>query len=101
MADSLAIFTAKGDSMSPFINEGDQVLIDTGADNLIPDNPDEVWVIEQEHPPRQRVKRLLYRENGDLIIRSDNLDKSRFPDEFVPADGETVHMLGRVVWRGG
>jgi transcriptional regulator with XRE-family HTH domain len=95
----MEIYETKGDSMSPYINDGDIVLVDL---NTTEPSNDDVWVIYQGQPCGVRIKRLLLRENGDIIIRSDNPDRSRFPDEIVvSSQGNTIGLVGRVVWRGG
>jgi len=94
--DNLEVFTAAGDSMHPYISDGDVVLVDI-TDTQPRTN--EVFVIWQPEPLGIRVKRLLVRENGDLIVRSDNTDKSLYPDE--PAKHDDIRVIGRVTWRGG
>ena len=97
--DKLEIYDTTGDSMSPYIENGDVLLVDISAS---PPKNNEVWVLWQAAPLGVRVKRLLFRENGDLIIRSDNLDKTLYPDEIVPGHAaDAVNTVGRVVWRGG
>jgi phage repressor protein C with HTH and peptisase S24 domain len=97
--DMLEIYDATGDSMSPYIENGDVLLVDVAA---TPPKNNEVWVLWQDAPLGVRVKRVLYRENGDLIIRSDNPDKAQYPDEIIPGhQGHTVKTVGKVVWRGG
>lgn len=95
--EALRFFVAAGDSMSPYIKDGDMLLVDTSAIGL---KSGEVWVFSQEPPLGHRVKRALLRENGDLIMRSDNADKFQFPDEVV-ALSEIIDARGKVVWRGG
>ena len=70
----LEIYEARGNSMSPYIEDGDVLLVNVST-NLPPQN-NEVWVLWQPAPLGVRVKRLLYRENGDLVSRSDNPDKA-------------------------
>lgn len=97
--DHLEVYEASGDSMSPRIENGDVLLVDISA--TTPRN-DEIWVIWQEMPQGIRVKRLLFRETGDIIIRSDHPDKSLYPDEIVTAQNlDTIKTVGKVVWRGG
>lgn len=97
-ADDLEVYEAVGDSMSPYIEDGDVVLVHITRDT--PRNG-EVWVIWQEGLG-VRVKRLLFRENGDLIIRSDNPDKGLYPDEIIPGHmADQVRTIGKMVWRGG
>ncbi|MBA1446514.1 MAG: helix-turn-helix domain-containing protein [Chromatiales bacterium] len=98
-SDRLEVYETTGDSMSPYIHDGDMLLIEITEDTP---KENEVWAIWQADYGA-RVKRLLFTERGDLLIRSDNLDKSRFPDEIISGSqiADTVKTLGRVVWRGG
>jgi phage repressor protein C with HTH and peptisase S24 domain len=97
--DKLEIYDATGESMSPHIENGDVLLVDISATSP---KSNEVWVLWQDAPLGVRVKRVLYRENGDLIIRSDNVDKTLYPDEIVPGHrANMVKTVGKVVWRGG
>jgi phage repressor protein C with HTH and peptisase S24 domain len=97
--DHLEVYEATGDSMAPYIVNGDVLLVDVSA---TPPKSGEVWVLWQAPPLGVRVKRILYRENGDIIIRSDNVDKMLYPDEIILGHrGETVSTVGKVVWRGG
>ena len=61
--------------------------------DLIDRVPDELWT-------EVRVKRLLAKMNGDLIIRSDNKD---YPDEIIQKDDDSIHfhIIGRVVDKSG
>lgn len=98
--EQLEIYMARGESMAPAIANGDIVLVEVGERQP---QSGEAWVIWQPQPAGIRVKRLLFRENGDLVIRSDNPDKALYPDELItgPRIAEEVRLVGRVVWRGG
>ena len=50
-----------------------------------------------------RAKRIFYSaDRQELILRSDNPDKIRYPDEVVTIDqARQIGIVGRVVWRGG
>jgi len=97
--DNLEVFTASGDSMWPYISDGDVVLVDIADTNQ---RSNEVFVIWQPEPYGIRVKRLLLRENGDVIVRSDNADKALYPDEVIRhSERDTMRIIGRVTWRGG
>lgn len=97
--EKLEIYEAKGSSMEPYIREGDVVMVDSAA---IDPQTNEVWAIWQKDFGI-RIKRLIFRENGDLIIRSDNPDKGQYPDEIIPGPQieAEVSTLGKVAWRGG
>lgn len=48
------------------------------------------------------VRRMVREFTGGWLIRSDNLDKTRYPDQSVTSDGlSMIRFVGRVVWRGG
>jgi transcriptional regulator with XRE-family HTH domain len=97
VAENLRLHLVNGSAMAPTISNRDLVLIDTQQEPL--DN-DGIWVIGG---PSQglRIKRVLIRENSDLVLRSDNPDKSLFPDEIVVHPLDNLEVNGKVVWRGG
>lgn len=98
--DTLEIYEVVGASMEPYLRDGDIVLIDTEDKTDIRNG--EAYVIWTKVPQGIRIKRLFTTETGDIVIRSDNTDKAVFPDERVPGRiGDTIGILGRVVWRGG
>lgn len=48
------------------------------------------------------IKRLIRDIAGGWIIRSDNQDKTRYPDMPISDEGiRGVEIVGRIVWRGG
>jgi hypothetical protein len=97
--DNLEVYEAVGESMAPHINNGDVLLVDVSETTP---KSNELWVIWQDAPLGVRVKRLFVRENGDVIIRSDNPDRALYPDEIVTgATADTIKTMGKVVWRGG
>lgn len=96
-AKYLTCMTAAGDSMAPWITDGDSLVIDTGDTDVRDGEP-----YALRYGNELRVKRLYRRFDGVLVLRSDNLDKTKYPDEIVTAtDLEHVEVIGRVVWRGG
>lgn len=93
-AQSLRCLYAQGDSMEPYIQDGDALLVDL-SDVDITDN--QVYAIR--YGDDLRVKRLFKRFDRSIRITSDN---SAHPEEIV--SGEDLHniqILGKVVWRGG
>lgn len=90
--NGLALFSVVGDSMAPFICEGDVVLVD-----LSKNEPDRI-VDGKTYAIREgggvKIKRLVTQGNK-LIIRS--TDQANYPD--YEAD-EDFCLLGRVVWLG-
>lgn len=94
-AENLAVIYATGDSMEPYIFDGDVVLFDTS--DTEPKHGQVFVVRRPDHSVS--IKRLVQQLTGDWVIKSDNPDRT---DEKVSAD--TIHELpfvGRVIWRGG
>ncbi len=89
----LALFEVVGDSMAPFIQEGDIVLVD--LDQNLPEHivDGKTFAIREDHAIK--IKRLL-EQGGDLIVRSQ--DRDNFPD-YV-ANREDFQLIGRVLWVG-
>lgn len=85
---------ADGDSMYPYIADGDEVLVDK---RVTPTRTGEIYAVMMDG--EVFIKRLA-REFGTLVLRSDNSNKSMFPDLRVPS-GADLTIIGRVVWRGG
>ncbi|SEJ46334.1 Phage repressor protein C, contains Cro/C1-type HTH and peptisase s24 domains [Pseudomonas linyingensis] len=97
-ADNLYVIYADGDSMEPYIFEGDVVLFD-GSDTEPRDR--QVYAIRRPDGGIS-IKRIIQQLSGAWMIRSDNPDKTAYPDE--PVSQATLHempILGRVIWRGG
>lgn len=83
-----------GDSMEPYLTDGDTVLIDMGQTSIV-DN--KVYAIE--HSGEVRIKRLSKTFSGGMLIRSDN---SRYPDEqLTPEQAAQLRVIGVCCWRAG
>lgn len=96
--ENLFVIYASGDSMEPYIFEGDVVLFDTSQTEP---KDKQVYVIRRPDGGNS-IKRLTQQLSGVWVIRSDNPDKNANPDEL--ASEESIHdmpILGRVIWRGG
>lgn len=96
--ENLFVIYADGDSMEPYIFEGDVVLFDTSQTEP---KDKQVYVIRRPDGGNS-IKRLTQQLSGVWVIRSDNPDKNANPDEL--ASEESIHdmpILGRVIWRGG
>jgi phage repressor protein C with HTH and peptisase S24 domain len=95
-APMLRAVYARGDSMAPRIQDGDILLVDTASRTIV-----DGAVYALRYDQHVRVKRLTWRFDGALIIRSDNPDPA-YRDEIVPKEQlDAVNLLGRVVWVGG
>lgn len=92
------VIYADGDSMEPYIFEGDVVLFDTSCVEPI---DQKVYAIRRSDGGIS-IKRLVRQISGGWLIRSDSTDKARYPDEPVSdAILHEVPIVGRVIWRGG
>lgn len=91
-----AVIYGKGESMSPTIEDGDAMLIN--MDDVIPKG-DRIYLVMLDG--ELRAKRLLF-EVTHWVIRSDNMDKTRFPDIRISKETmREVQIGGRVLWRAG
>ena len=92
--DNLRTCDMQGDSMEPYVQDGDSILIDIGQTD-IQDN--QIYAIR--YGDEIRIKRLSKRFDGGLMIRSDN---PKHPDETLTAtEAQMITILGRMLWRGG
>lgn len=92
-----SIIYANGSSMEPSICDGEVVLLDHDD---IEARDGKVYVL-QRADGELIIKRLVKQMSG-WVIRSDNEDKRRYPDEPVSTDDlQQIEIVGRVVWRGG
>jgi phage repressor protein C with HTH and peptisase S24 domain len=90
----LILETAMGDSMEPHIRNGDHLLVDTTENSF---RNFGIYVMEMRG--ERIVKRVQRLFNGTLILISDN--RIYQPEEIPAEDAAEVHVVGRVVWRGG
>lgn len=95
---NLHVIYADGMSMEPTINNGDVLLVDTSQIE-----PKSRCVYAIRRPDNSiSVKRLIRSTTSGWLIRSDNEDKRKYPDE-IATDSEIgeLSIIGRVVWHGG
>lgn len=89
---NLKICSVSDNSMRPYLEDGDIVMIDIGQRDL---KDGEVYAIR--YMDEIRVKRMFKTLNG-VRIHSDAPD---FSDELVSADSPDFEIIGRKIWRGG
>ena len=90
-AANLSIVRVQGDSMSPTLNHGDEILVDLGdpADRL----RDGIYVLRSDDA--LVVKRLAMHPMGRRVtVQSDNPAYPDWPDCGI----EEIHVIGRVIW---
>lgn len=87
----LSLIQVDGDSMSPTLNHGDDIMVDNRVAAAMRDG---VHVIRLDDV--LMVKRLASGPGGRLSVLSDNPAYPGWPD----VDGAAVTIIGRVVWAG-
>ena len=90
---NLSIVRVEGDSMSPTLNDGDDILVDLGdcADRL----RDGIYVLRVDDA--LVVKRLALNPMGRRVtVQSDNPAYPDWPDCGL----DEIHCIGRVIWSG-
>lgn len=93
-ASNLSCMYAFGDSMEPYIQDGDSLLVDLSRTEVIDNH---VYAIR--YGDTLKVKRLFRRFDKSLRIVSDNREH---PEEIIQGeDMNDVQVIGEVVWRGG
>lgn len=90
--DHLAVLKVHGDSMTPTLNDGDDILLDTRIEHA---RRDAIYVLRNEGT--LLVKRVSVNPATGLItVKSDNPLYENW--ENCPA--ESVDLIGRVIWVG-
>ena len=92
-AEALSMIKVQGDSMSPTLNDGDDILLDTSQCG----QPlrDGIYVLRVEDS--LLVKRLAVHPLGKAVtVQSDNPAYPDWPDCSLA----TIHCIGRVIWAG-
>lgn len=85
----------EGNSMSNFIMTGDILVFNTGARAISDGN---VYLIDTPDGPR--MKRINRRADGRVVLRNDNQDKGRYPDEEYTAEqAQSLSIKGKLVLR--
>lgn len=88
----LSLIRVEGESMSPTLNDGDDIMVDDRAATTA--LRDGVHVIRLDD--MLMVKRIAVGPHGRLSVLSDNPAYPGWPD----LDGASVTIIGRVVWAG-
>ncbi|WP_430442340.1 XRE family transcriptional regulator [Providencia huaxiensis] len=92
-ASNARIVTIVGNSLYPVLNSGDKVAVDISKKDI---KDGDLYAIRDG--VLLRVKILVYRPDGGIVIRSFNRDE--YPDEQLPRNeaAARVHVIGRVFW---
>lgn len=90
-AGDLTLIRVEGDSMSPNLTDGDDILVDQS--DSVERLRDGIYVLRIEDA--LVVKRLaLHPITHRVTVKSDNRDYSDWPDCRI----EDIHVIGRVIW---
>lgn len=90
--EKMRLFFIAGDSMSPTLNEGDMVMVDTSQTSQVVSGKIYMLRIGDE----LMMKRLENRPNNILLLQSDNPRYS--PIELNTHEENDVEIFGRMVW---
>lgn len=92
--DDVKLLYATGDSMSPWVQDGDAVAIDT-SDTLPKDGEPYALFLDGD-----RMIKRIYREAGNTLILSS--DNKAYRDKTVTEEnGDSLIIIGRVFYRSG
>ena len=95
-AHLLAVIEASGDSMQPTIEDGQTLIVNTVD---IEPKSTKIYLICIDG--KLFIKRLIYTPTG-WIMRSDNPNKSNYPDFVIGSESlDNIDIQGRVVWKSG
>jgi len=90
--DQLSLINVRGDSMSPTLDDGDDIMVEGGDATL--NLRDGIYVLRMDDT--LMVKRLAIGPGGQMSILSDN---PAWPDWENVKAGD-IQVIGRVVWVG-
>lgn len=94
--DALTIY-ADGNSMAEFIVDGDIVIFRKGVRDLV---SGVIYAIDT--PDGLRIKRVLKRSDGTIVLSSDSDNKHKYPDEvYTPEQAAALKFKGSFVYRQG
>lgn len=92
--ENLALIECTGDSMEPTLHDGDELLVDTTANDI---RSGAIYILRVAGA--LLAKRVQPRLDGTVMIISDN---TRYPPEvFHPSEESQLDIVGEVIWRSG
>jgi len=90
--DHAAVISVAGDSMEPYLTNGDLILIDMGVERI---ENDSVYVLQ--FGDALQIKRVQKKSDGTVVVKSDN---TRYePEIFHNESAERLRVVGRLVRR--
>lgn len=95
--EDLATVYAQGDSMSPTIQDGQVLLVN--IKETIPQSS-KIYIVCIDG--QLYIKRLINMFTDGWVMRSDNPDKSTYPDIKLTSEGmASIDIQGRIIWQAG
>lgn len=85
------VISVYGDSMTPSLQHGDQVLVDTACNRFIDDS---IYAIQQGDV--LRIKRIKLKLDGSIEVKSDN-DRGFGKEIYSKEEAELFTVFGRVL----
>ncbi|MNY43778.1 Peptidase S24-like protein [compost metagenome] len=83
--------------MAEFIVDGDIVIFKKGVSDLV---GGQIYVIDT--PDGLRIKRVLKRTDGTIVLSSDSDNKRKYPDEiYTPEQAAALKFKGSFIYRQG
>jgi len=90
--DRLAVISVMGDSMEPYLSDGDLILIDLSCTRI---ESDSIYIIQAGGA--LLVKRVQRRLDGAVVVRGDN---EKYAPEIYRSDQlDSLSVIGRLVRR--
>lgn len=91
-AANLAVISVLGDSMEPYLFNGDLIMIDTHVSKI---ESDAIYVLQVDGA--LLVKRIQKKMDGTVIVKSDN--EHYEPEVFRGDSVDRIRVVGRMVRR--
>lgn len=88
--DSLSHLNIVDDTMSPHLNPGDYVLIDTSASSY---NTDGLYAVRISN--KFYIRRIQHQDNGNLLMKCDN---SVYENQTLNKDQSDKTIVGKALW---
>jgi len=96
IAENMCVIYVRGDSMENRIQDGDVVLIRRDRRKLIDGR-----IYALNYSGLARLKRVVSRANGNILLVSDNDPDGTRREEITPDTFDQLNLIGEAVWVGG
>jgi len=93
------LLRCRGDSMSPTINNGEVMLVDTNLNRRIEIEDNAIYIVRREDDTIA-VKRVVQKGPNVLLCLSDNINYKPFTIKIESEKTIQDYIIGRVLWIG-